>query len=66
MNRTTQMSEDGQNMIEHVKRGFNLHLLVRKSALNGGLRSGYSENFIYLGKVKVLNYEGNNPITFQF
>lgn len=66
MNRTTQMSEDGQNMIEHVKRGFNLHLLVRKSALNGGLRSGYSENFIYLGKVKVLSYEGNNPITFQF
>lgn len=66
MNKTTQFSVDGQNLINHQKLGFNLHLLVRKTATDSNKLGGYSENFIYLGKVKVLSYQGEKPITFQF
>lgn len=64
-NSRSQTSNDGINIINHKELGYNLHLYVRKTATENADKAGFSEKFIYLGKVDVKSFEGNKPITFQ-
>lgn len=64
-NNTTPRNETGKNLINHQELGFNLHLFVRKTATDAKGGKGYSNDFIYLGKVFVEKYEGEAPISFE-
>jgi superfamily II DNA or RNA helicase/HKD family nuclease len=58
---TAQHTNTGQNIIDNISRGINLHLFVRKYKQI----DGKNEPFIYIGKGNTIEYEGNKPITVQ-
>lgn len=60
-NQTSIDSNVGQNLIDHESKGFSLHIFVRKyKKINSKV-----QNFIYLGKAKVIDYKDNRPIHFK-
>jgi len=61
-NNTAPESETGQRLINHEAKGINLHLFIRKAKKIGTDKI----DFYYLGKLRLLSYEGTRPITMQF
>jgi hypothetical protein len=59
---TTQDSPTGQNLIHHVKRGFSIHLFVRKTKYAGNKVLPFQ----YLGKATRIKHEGECPISFEW
>lgn len=60
-NRTTIISQQGQNIIKNVEKQINLHLFVRKY----NEIDGKTEPFIYIGKGDCLSFQGEKSITVQ-
>ncbi|MGN1343191.1 MAG: DUF3427 domain-containing protein, partial [Traorella sp.] len=60
-NQTTQNSSVGQAIIFNKEKGNNIHLFIRKFDVVDNVVQPY----IYVGKVNVIKYEGEKPITFQ-
>lgn len=60
-NNTTQDSDRGKDIIFHKKRGINLHLFLKKAKIIGKQKLDY----IYVGKIESISFEGERPITFQ-
>lgn len=60
-NKTSQDSNTGLDLCENRKRGIHLHMFVRKAKVI----SNQKLDFIYIGKVYSLSYEGNKPVTIQ-
>lgn len=62
-NNTTYKSKTGLNLINHKELGINIHLFIKK----GGSRVDYySKKFIYIGRMDVISFEDEKPITFKF
>lgn len=61
-NSTSQSSRTGIDLIEHKKRGYDLHLFVRKQPKVDGKVLKY----LYFGEVDVIDYKNNKPIMFKF
>ena len=60
-NKTSQNSETGKDLCLNQKRHIHLHMFVRKAKQIGSQKLDY----IYIGEVNALSYEGNKPITIQ-
>lgn len=58
-NKTTQESETGKDLTHNISRGIHLHMFLRKAKQIGNQKLDY----IYIGEVNPLKYEGNKPIT---
>lgn len=59
---TTQASESGQNLIQHIQRGYAIHLFVRSTRTIGPATAPFQ----YLGKATYVKHEGECPISFTW
>jgi len=59
-NRTTQASEMGQEIRNHLAKGIDVHLFVRRTKR---IRGGAGAPFIYAGTLEFLRWEREKPIT---
>jgi superfamily II DNA or RNA helicase len=57
---TTQTSESGQNLINHVTRGYAIHLFVRSTRTVGPATAPFQ----YLGKASYVEHKSECPIAF--
>jgi hypothetical protein len=57
---TTQKSESGQNLINHVAKGYSIHLFVRSTRTIGPVTAPFQ----YLGKAEHVEHKGECPISF--
>jgi hypothetical protein len=57
---TTQKSDSGQNMINHVANGYSVHLFVRSTRTIGPVTAPFQ----YLGKGQYVEHKGECPISF--
>lgn len=60
-NKTTQNSETGKDLIFNQSRGIHLHMFLRKAKQIANQKLDY----IYIGEVNSISYEGERPITIQ-
>lgn len=60
-NKTSQNSEIGKDLINNKERNIHLHMFLRKAKQIGNQKLDY----IYIGEVNSLSYEGEKPITIQ-
>ena len=60
-NKTSQNSETGKDLIHNKSRGIHLHMFLRKAKQIGNQKLDY----IYIGEVNSLEYEGEKPITIK-
>ncbi len=60
-NKTSQNSDTGKDLCRNIERNIHLHMFLRKAKKIGTQKLDY----IYVGKVNSLSYEGNKPITIQ-
>jgi superfamily II DNA or RNA helicase/SAM-dependent methyltransferase/phage repressor protein C with HTH and peptisase S24 domain len=61
-NNTTPASKKGQEIIEHLKRGIDIHLFVRETKLSAGKGAA----FTYHGKVIYASHSGSKPMSIIF
>lgn len=57
---TTQVSESGQNLINHADKDYAIHLFVRSTRTNGPATAPFQ----YLGKATHVEHKGECPIAF--
>jgi superfamily II DNA or RNA helicase/HKD family nuclease len=60
-NKTSQNSEVGKDLINNRERNIHLHMFLRKAKQIGNQKLDY----IYIGEVNSLSFEGERPITIQ-
>ena len=60
-NKTTPSSEIGKDLIDNVSRNIKLHMFLRKTKQIGNQKL----NYIYIGEVEAISYDGEKPITIQ-
>ncbi len=60
-NKTTPYSETGKDLIDNISRNIKLHMFLRKAKQIGNQKLDY----MYIGEVDSLSYEGEKPITIQ-
>lgn len=60
-NKTTPDSDTGKDLIDNVSRDIHLHMFLRKAKQIGNQKLDY----IYIGEVNALSYQGEKPITIQ-
>ncbi|MFH5881343.1 DEAD/DEAH box helicase [Liberiplasma polymorphum] len=60
-NKTSQDSETGQDLFNNKERNIKLHMFLRKAKQIGNQKLDY----MYIGEVNSISYEGNKPITIQ-
>jgi superfamily II DNA or RNA helicase/SAM-dependent methyltransferase/SOS-response transcriptional repressor LexA len=61
-NATTPNSKRGREIIEHERRGINIHLFVRESKLAGGKAAP----FVYFGQATYKSHQGSGPMSVVF
>lgn len=57
---TTIASDSGQNLINHVQRGYSIHLFIRNTRTNGPATAPFQ----YMGKATYVEHKGECPIAF--
>lgn len=60
-NKTTPNSETGKDLIDSASRNIKLHMFLRKAKQIGNQKLDY----MYIGEVEGISYEGEKPITIQ-
>lgn len=60
-NKTTPSSEIGKDLIDNVSRNIKLHMFLRKAKQIGNQKL----NYMYIGEVEAISYDGEKPITIQ-